>query len=173
MFVANAPAPMMSVTLFWADPLGASTNDMAASGDHDRNFYLWGAMGGAVMIGLGIALAQPKLPVVVITELEGKRHHPELGWFARTALRQLDGLRILHGRLDAPGRERPARIVAVVLEEVLHEVQGPRLEGLPGGLRGDDGHHGARPLLKCTDLGSLRYALNVLFFYALRSSKVP
>jgi len=47
--------------------LGASTNDMAASGDHDRNFYLWGAMGGAVMIGLGLALAQPKLPVVVIT----------------------------------------------------------------------------------------------------------
>ena len=47
--------------------LGASTNDMAASGDHDRNFYLWGAMGGAVMIGLGLALAQPTLPVVVIT----------------------------------------------------------------------------------------------------------
>jgi thiamine pyrophosphate-dependent acetolactate synthase large subunit-like protein len=47
--------------------LGASTNDMAASGDHDRNFYLWGAMGGSVMIGLGLALAQPKLPVVVIT----------------------------------------------------------------------------------------------------------
>jgi len=47
--------------------LGASTYDMAAAGDHDRNFYLWGAMGGAVMIGLGLALAQPKLPVVVIT----------------------------------------------------------------------------------------------------------
>ena len=47
--------------------LGASTNDMAATGDHDRNFYLWGAMGGAVMIGLGLALAQPDLPVVVIT----------------------------------------------------------------------------------------------------------
>jgi thiamine pyrophosphate-dependent acetolactate synthase large subunit-like protein len=47
--------------------LGASTYDIAASGDHDRNFYLWGAMGGAVMIGLGIALAQPRLPVVVIT----------------------------------------------------------------------------------------------------------
>ena len=42
------------------------------------------------------------LPLVVISELEGKRHHPELGWFARTALRQLDELRILHGRLDAP-----------------------------------------------------------------------
>ena len=42
------------------------------------------------------------LPVVVITELEGKRHHPELGYFARTALRHLDDLRVVHGRLDAP-----------------------------------------------------------------------
>ena len=42
------------------------------------------------------------LPVVVITELEGKRHHPELGFFARTALRMLDELRINHGRLDEP-----------------------------------------------------------------------
>jgi thiamine pyrophosphate-dependent acetolactate synthase large subunit-like protein len=47
--------------------LGASTYDIAAAGDHPRNFYLWGAMGGAVMIGLGLALAQPNLPVVVIT----------------------------------------------------------------------------------------------------------
>jgi thiamine pyrophosphate-dependent acetolactate synthase large subunit-like protein len=47
--------------------LGASTYDIAAAGDSDRNLYLWGAMGGAVMIGLGIALAQPELPVVVIT----------------------------------------------------------------------------------------------------------
>jgi thiamine pyrophosphate-dependent acetolactate synthase large subunit-like protein len=47
--------------------LGASTNDMAAAGDHDRNFYLWGGMGGAVMMGLGLALAQPDTPVVVIT----------------------------------------------------------------------------------------------------------
>ncbi len=42
------------------------------------------------------------LPVVVITELEAKRHHPELGYFARSALRLLDDLRIMHGRLDAP-----------------------------------------------------------------------
>ncbi len=42
------------------------------------------------------------LPVVVVTELEGKRHHPELGYFARTALRFLDDLRVQHGRLDAP-----------------------------------------------------------------------
>ena len=42
------------------------------------------------------------LPLVVVTELEGKRHHPELGYFARTALRHLDELRIVHGRLDEP-----------------------------------------------------------------------
>ncbi|GAB3422453.1 PhoH family protein [Flindersiella endophytica] len=40
--------------------------------------------------------------MVVVTELEGKRHHPELGYFARTALRSMDELRIKHGRLDAP-----------------------------------------------------------------------
>ncbi|RMI35710.1 PhoH family protein [Nocardia stercoris] len=40
------------------------------------------------------------LPLVVISELEGKRHHHELGWFAREALRMLDDLRIEHGRLD-------------------------------------------------------------------------
>jgi PhoH-like ATPase len=42
------------------------------------------------------------LPLVVISELEGKRHHPELGWFAREALRILDDLRSTHGRLDSP-----------------------------------------------------------------------
>ena len=47
--------------------LGASTYDLAAAGDNPRNLYLWGAMGGAVMMGLGLALAQPDLPVVVVT----------------------------------------------------------------------------------------------------------
>ncbi|MCC2593562.1 PhoH family protein [Tessaracoccus sp. OS52] len=42
------------------------------------------------------------LPIVVITELEAKRHHPELGYFARSALRLLDDLRISNGRLDTP-----------------------------------------------------------------------
>ncbi|WP_084479151.1 PhoH family protein [Nocardia jejuensis] len=40
------------------------------------------------------------LPLVVISELEAKRHHHELGWFAREALRMLDDLRLAHGRLD-------------------------------------------------------------------------
>ena len=42
------------------------------------------------------------LPVVVLTELEAKRTHPELGYFARTALRLLDDIRVSYGRLDAP-----------------------------------------------------------------------
>jgi len=42
------------------------------------------------------------LPVVVVTELEAKRHHPELGYFARQALQLLDEMRIREGRLDAP-----------------------------------------------------------------------
>jgi len=42
------------------------------------------------------------LPVVVVTELEAKRHHPELGYFARQALRLLDEYRVQFGRLDSP-----------------------------------------------------------------------
>ncbi|MFI8569656.1 PhoH family protein [Rhodococcus sp. NPDC078407] len=42
------------------------------------------------------------LPLVVISELEGKRHHHELGWFARESLRMLDDLRVEFGRLDQP-----------------------------------------------------------------------
>jgi thiamine pyrophosphate-dependent acetolactate synthase large subunit-like protein len=47
--------------------LGSTTWDAMAAGDNDRNFYLWGAMGGAAMIGLGLALAQPDRRVAVIT----------------------------------------------------------------------------------------------------------
>jgi thiamine pyrophosphate-dependent acetolactate synthase large subunit-like protein len=47
--------------------LGAPTWDVAAAGDNSLNFYTWGGMGGAAMIGLGVALAQPKRRVLVIT----------------------------------------------------------------------------------------------------------
>src|SRR5262249_12310477 len=76
--------------------LGASTYDVAAAGDHARNFYLWGAMGGAVMIGLGLALAQPRLPVVVITG-DGE---------------MLMGM----GGLATVGLQKPANISIVVLD---------------------------------------------------------
>ena len=47
--------------------LGSSSYDVFDAGDHDGNFYLWGAMGGAAMMGLGLAQAQPKRPVLIIT----------------------------------------------------------------------------------------------------------
>jgi thiamine pyrophosphate-dependent acetolactate synthase large subunit-like protein len=85
--------------------LGASTYDIAAAGDHDRNLYLWGAMGGAVMIGLGMALAQPKLPVVVITG-DGE---------------MLMGM----GSLATVGLQKPGNLTIVVLDnEVYGETGG-------------------------------------------------
>ncbi|MBN3723675.1 thiamine pyrophosphate-dependent enzyme [Burkholderia sp. Ac-20379] len=47
--------------------LGSPSYDVFAAGDRDENFYLWGAMGGSVALGLGLALAQPDKPVVVVT----------------------------------------------------------------------------------------------------------
>jgi phosphonopyruvate decarboxylase len=47
--------------------LGSPTYDVFAAGDRDKNFYLWGAMGGATSLALGLALAQPDKSVVVIT----------------------------------------------------------------------------------------------------------
>lgn len=47
--------------------LGSAAYDVFAAGDRDLNYYLWGAMGGAAALGLGLALAQPTRSVVVIT----------------------------------------------------------------------------------------------------------
>ncbi len=47
--------------------LGSTTYDAAAVADDDRNFYLWGAMGAAAMVGLGLALARPDRRVLVVT----------------------------------------------------------------------------------------------------------
>ncbi len=47
--------------------LGSTTWDAMAAGDNDLNFYLWGGMGGAAMTGLGLAIAQPKRRVLVVT----------------------------------------------------------------------------------------------------------
>ncbi len=47
--------------------LGSATYDAAAAGDDPRNFYLWGAMGGCLMVALGLALAQPGRRVLAIT----------------------------------------------------------------------------------------------------------
>lgn len=80
--------------------LGSPTYDAAAAGDHDRNFLLWGAMGGAAMIGLGLALAQPDKPVLVLTG-DGE---------------QLMGL----GALATIGAQAPRNLTIVVLDNELY-----------------------------------------------------
>jgi thiamine pyrophosphate-dependent acetolactate synthase large subunit-like protein len=47
--------------------LGSASYDVFAAGDRDKNYYLWGAMGGSTSLALGLALAQPDKPVVVVT----------------------------------------------------------------------------------------------------------
>ena len=75
------------------------------------------------------------LPVVVVTELEGKRHHPELGWFARQALRMLEDLRSTYERLDQPV---PVNTDGGTLRvELNHQDQSL----LPAAFRGTEGDH--------------------------------
>ena len=73
--------------------LGAPSYDVAAAGDHERNFYLWGAMGSAALAGLGLALAQPRVPVLVVTG-DGEMLMG-LGGLATVALRNPGNLSIV------------------------------------------------------------------------------
>jgi PhoH-like ATPase len=82
----------------------SSTSASPDAGDHAPRTYV---LDTSVLLSDPWALSRfdehhVVLPLVVVTELEGKRHHPELGWFAREALRVLDDLRTRHGRLDTP-----------------------------------------------------------------------
>jgi phosphonopyruvate decarboxylase len=76
--------------------LGSPAYDVFAAGDRDANFYLWGAMGGATPMGLGLALAQPGRSVVVVTG-DGE---------------MLMGM----GSLATVGAQRPANLTIVVLD---------------------------------------------------------
>lgn len=76
--------------------LGAPAYDLFAAGDRDESFYLWGAMGGAAAMGLGLALAQPNRSVIVLTG-DGE---------------QLMGL----GALATIGAQRPGNLTVVVLD---------------------------------------------------------
>ncbi|OWY28801.1 thiamine pyrophosphate-dependent enzyme [Herbaspirillum robiniae] len=76
--------------------LGSSSYDLYAAGDRDENFYLWGAMGGAAAVGLGIAIAQPTRTVIVVTG-DGE---------------QLMGI----GALATIGSQQPANLNVVVLD---------------------------------------------------------
>lgn len=76
--------------------LGAAAYDLMASGDHPSSFYLWGAMGSAALMGLGLALAQPRRPVLAITG-DGE---------------QLMGL----GGLATIAVQRPSNLTVVILD---------------------------------------------------------
>jgi PhoH-like ATPase len=91
----------------------ATTPEVTAPGEFDPSVDEFAESPRTYVVDTSVLLADPGalfrfdehevvLPVVVITELEGKRHHPELGYFARSALRHLDELRIINGRLDTP-----------------------------------------------------------------------
>lgn len=76
--------------------LGSPTWDACAAGDDARNFYLWGGMGGAAMVGLGLALAQPRRRVLVLTG---------------------DGEMLMGtGSLATIGMQRPSNLAIVVLD---------------------------------------------------------
>jgi thiamine pyrophosphate-dependent acetolactate synthase large subunit-like protein len=89
--MANRPK-----NLFVVPGLGSCTYDMASLGEKDSDFYLWGAMGGAAMIGLGLALAKPELKVAVVTG-DGE---------------MLMGM----GALATIGVQRPANLAVVVFD---------------------------------------------------------
>jgi len=84
--------------------LGSTTWDLAAAGDDPRNFYMWGAMGGTAMIGLGLALAQPKRRVAVITG-DGD---------------MLMGL----GSLATIGAQRPPNLAVIVFDNAVYSETG-------------------------------------------------
>jgi thiamine pyrophosphate-dependent acetolactate synthase large subunit-like protein len=94
--------------------LGSSTYDVAAAGDHPLNLYLWGAMGGAAMIGLGLALAKPERRVAVITG-DGEA---------------LMGL----GALATIGVKQPSNLVVVVLDNGHYGETGMQASHTTGGV---------------------------------------
>lgn len=99
--------------------LGSPSYDLFAAGEHDGNFYLWGAMGGAAIMGLGLALAQPRRPVLVLTgdgeQLMG------LGGFATIAARKPGNLSIVvldNGQYGETGMQRSHTGLGVDLHRI-------------------------------------------------------
>jgi thiamine pyrophosphate-dependent acetolactate synthase large subunit-like protein len=114
--------------------LGSSSYDVFDAGEHLGNFYLWGAMGGAAMVGLGLALAQPKRPVAVVTG-DGE---------------QLMGI----GSLLTIGAKKPGNLTIVVLDnghfgetgmQVSHSGLGAQLDVIATGA-------GLRSVTEITDM---------------------
>src|SRR3546814_4233686 len=118
--------------------LGQSTYDAYAAGDDPRTFYLWGAMGGSVPIGLGMAIAQPDRRVLVVTG-DGEL---------------LMGL----GSLSVVGAERPKNLAIVVLDngkygetgpQVTHTARGTDLAGVAKAARSEERRVGQECVRTC------------------------
>ena len=94
--------------------LGSATYDVAAAGDNLCNFYLWGAMGGTAAMALGLALAQPKRPVLAITG---------------------DGDMLMGmGSLATIGAARPANLSVVVLDNEVYGETGAQPTAISHGV---------------------------------------
>ncbi|MET0161742.1 MAG: PIN domain-containing protein, partial [Microbacteriaceae bacterium] len=93
------------------------------------------------------------LPVIVVTELEAKRHDPEIGYFARQALRLLDELRVQHGRLDAPIEVGDGGSLRV-------ELNHSNMKVLPSGLQLND--NDSRILAVAMNLANEGFAVTVV-----------
>jgi thiamine pyrophosphate-dependent acetolactate synthase large subunit-like protein len=129
--------------------LGSSTYDVFAAGDRPQNFYLWGAMGGAAAMGLGLALAQPGKSVIVITgdgeQLMG------LGAFATIGAQHPANLNIVvidNGHFGETGMQRShsslgTDLAAVAsgcgIENVVKVTDLEQLRGLAGAINGRRG----------------------------------
>ena len=137
--------------------LGSTAWDVTAAGDHPLNFPLWGAMGGAALIGLGLALAQPERRVLVITG-DGEL---------------LMGL----GGLATIGVQRPPNLALVVFDnerygetgmQATHTAHGVDLAGIAkasgfrvaGTVRESDELEAARQVIR-TEAGPVFYAIKV------------
>jgi thiamine pyrophosphate-dependent acetolactate synthase large subunit-like protein len=137
--------------------LGSTAWDVSAAGDHPLNFPLWGAMGGAAMIGLGLALARPERRVLVITG---------------------DGEQLMAlGSLATIAVQRPANLALVVFDnerygetgmQATHTAQGVDLAGVAaaagfpvaGTIRVPEELEAARPVIR-TGAGPILYAIKV------------
>jgi thiamine pyrophosphate-dependent acetolactate synthase large subunit-like protein len=138
--------------------LGSPAYDLAACGDSPFDFPLWAAMGGAAMVGFGLALAQPQRPVLVVTG-DGEMLMG-IGSLATIAAQRPTNLRIVvmdNERFGETGQQRT------------HTAMGTDLEIVAKGC----GFPNTRTIRDADEIGTLRRAIyeqNELLFAVVKVS---